>query len=91
MATLEEFEDFVREKVVIERCTHKQVSDELQQSFPGEKGFSLRSVERFCSKKGISKTSDIDDQDLDEVVASAVLQVKRHLPNTLRASHSCNS
>ena len=79
MAALEEFEDFVRDKVVVERCTHRQVSDELQQSFPGEKGFSVRSIERFCSKKGISKTSDIDDQDLDEVISSAILQVKAWL------------
>lgn len=76
MAALEEFKDFVREKVVMERCTHKQVSDQLQQFFPGERGFSVRSVERFCKDKGISKTADIDDQNLDEVVTSAVLQVK---------------
>ena len=59
MAALEQFEDFVREKIVVERCTHKQISNELQQSFPGEKGFSVRSVERFCSNKEISKTCDI--------------------------------
>ena len=76
MAALEQFEDFVREKIVVERCTHKQINDELQQSLPGEKGFSVRSVERFCSNKEISKTCDIEDQDLDEVVRSAVLQVK---------------
>ena len=75
MAALEQFEDFVREEIVVERCTHKQISDELQQSFPGEKGFSVRSMERFCSDRGISKTCDFDDQDLDEVVSSAVLQV----------------
>ena len=75
MAALEQFEDFVREKIVKERCTHKQISDELQQSFPAEKGFSVRSVERFCSNKGISKMCNIDNQDLDEVVSSAVLQV----------------
>lgn len=76
MAALEEFEDFVRQKVIIEKCTHKQVSDQLQQSFPGEKGFSVRSIERFCSEKGIKKLPDIDDQELDEVVSSAVLQVE---------------
>ena len=66
MAALEEFEDFIREKVVIERCTYKQVSDQLQQSFPESR------------EKGINKTTDIDDQKLDEVASSAVLQVKRH-------------
>ena len=76
MAALEQFEDFVREKIIVERCSHKQISNKLQQSFPGEKGFSVKSVERFCSNKEISKTCDIEDQDLDEVVRSAVLQVK---------------
>ena len=64
MAALEEHEDFIREKVVIEKNTHKQLSDELQQSFPGEKGFSVRSIKKFCSEKGISKTCDINDQEL---------------------------
>ena len=76
MAALEENEDFVREKLVIERYTYKQLSDELQQCFPGEKGYSVRSIKRFCSEKGIRKTSDIDQQELDEVVSSAVLQVE---------------
>ena len=75
MAALEEYEDFVREKVAIEKYTHKQLSDELQRAFPDEKGFSVRSVKRFCSEKGIRKTCDIDDQELDEVISSAVLQV----------------
>ena len=75
MAALEEYEDFVREKVEIEKCTHKQLSDELQRAFPDERGFSVRTVKRFCSEKGIRKTCDIDDQVLDEVVESAVLQV----------------
>lgn len=75
MAALEQYEDFVREKVEIDKYTHKQLSDELQQSFPGERGFSVRSVERFCSEKGIKKMCDIDDHELDEVVSSAVLQV----------------
>ena len=75
MAALEEYEDFVREKVAIEKYTHKQLSYELQRAFPDEKGFSVRSVKRFCSEKGIRKTCDIDDQELDEVISSAVLQV----------------
>jgi len=76
MASLDNFEEFVREKVTVEKCTHQQVSDELKSSFPGERGFSLRSVERFCREKGIKKMSNIDDQQLDDVVSDAVLQVK---------------
>lgn len=74
---MEEYEEFVREKVVFEKYTHKQLSDELQQCFPGERGFSVRSVKRFCSEKGIRKTCDLDDQELDEVVSNAVLQVEK--------------
>ena len=39
---LEEVEDFVRQKIEVEKCTHKQLSSELQQCYPGEKGFSVR-------------------------------------------------
>ena len=31
----------------------------------------MRSVERFCSYKGIQKTSQIDDDKLDEAVSNA--------------------
>ena len=75
MAGLEEYEHFVGEKVEIEKYTHKQLSDELQNSLPGERGFSVRSIKRFCSEKGIKKLCDIDDHKLDEVVSNAVLQV----------------
>ena len=76
MAALEEYEDYVREKVVIEKYSHKQLSDELQRAFPDERGFSVRSIKRFCSEKSIKKTCNIDDQELDEVVSSAVSQVR---------------
>ena len=53
--TLEGFEDFVRQKVEVEKCSHRELSSQLQQCFPDEKGFSLRSIERFCSEKEIKK------------------------------------
>ena len=74
-AALEEFEDFVREKVEVEHCTHKQISEQFSEAFPGERGFSVRSVERFCSKKRIKKTSEINEQELDAVIKEAVSQV----------------
>ena len=54
---LEELEDFVRQKIEVEKCTHKQLSSQLQQCYPGEKGFSLRSIEHFCSEKEIKRVS----------------------------------
>jgi len=48
---------------------------ELQEAFPGKKGFSICSIEKFCAEKEIRKTTDIDDQHLDEAVSRAVSQV----------------
>ena len=79
MTSLDNFEEFVKEKVEIYKCTHQQVSDELKSLFPGERGFSLRSVERFCCEKGIKKTTEIDDQQLDDVISEAVRQVPYRL------------
>ncbi len=56
MSVLEGLEDFVRDKVEKERWTHKQISAFLEGIHPGQRGFSVRSVERFCSYKGIHKT-----------------------------------
>ena len=56
MAALEDIEDFVREKVK-SKCTHKQLSNHLKEVFPGQRGFSVRSIERFCAEKEITKTT----------------------------------
>ena len=68
---MEDLEDFIRDKVKRERWTHRQISKFLQEVNPGQRGFSLRSVERFCSLKGIHKTSRIDETTLDEAVSRA--------------------
>jgi len=75
MAALNEFEDFVREKIEVEKFTHKKLSEMLQQVFPGDRGFSVRSIKRFCNENSIRKTTSLDNQELDEVVAQAVTQV----------------
>ena len=76
MSTLEDFEDLIRDKVVKERWTHKQISGFLMERHPGQRGFSVRSIERFCSNKSIHKTSRIDDQNLDEAVTKATAMVR---------------
>ena len=53
MDSLDGLEDFVREKVEKDRWTHSKLSEHLQQAYPGEKGFSVRLIERFCSERGI--------------------------------------
>jgi len=86
MASLDNFEEFVKEKVEVYKCTHQRVSDELKSLFPGERGFGLRSVERFCSEKGIKKTTEIDDKELDNVISEAVRQVATVLQTAVTQS-----
>ncbi len=74
-SALTQFEDFVTKKVKTEKWTHKQISDCLSARYPGEKGFSVRSVQRFCSNMDIHKTSRISDCDLHEAVATATNMV----------------
>ena len=66
MSALEEYVDFIREKVEIDGWTHGLVSEFFKENFPGRKGFSIRSVERLCSKWNIHKTSRLSDQQVDE-------------------------
>lgn len=72
--SLDDLEDFVRKKVKA-KWTHKQLSEHLQKKFPGVRGFSVRSIERFCSQQSIHKTARIDDSTLDQAVACAVEKV----------------
>ena len=74
-AALDEFEDFVKERVEKFRLSYKQISTLLQEKFPGRRGFSERSVQRFCSRTGIHKTPRIDDHRLDNAVARATAMV----------------
>ena len=53
MSALDEIEDFVWEKIEMEKYMHRQLSNELQVSFLGEKEFNLWSVEKFCSDRGL--------------------------------------
>ena len=73
---LDGFEDFIREKVEKCRWSYKQISAFLQEYNPGLRGFSERSVQRFCSCNNIHKTPRIDDQTLDEAVSRATDMVR---------------
>ena len=75
MEVLEGLEDYIRCKIEREQWTHETLSQHLQQSYPGQKGLSLRSVERFCSAKGISKHPKVTEEELDAAVSDAVSKV----------------
>ena len=69
--------DRVEKKQVIEMFkkgfTYEQVSDELKERYPGERGFSVPSIKLFCSKSGIS--SRISTQFLSSLISAAVNKV----------------
>ena len=78
MTALDHLEDFVREKLEEDRWTHAQVSECLQQSYPGEKGFSTRSLQRFCREKDIHKTSRVSMNVLNQAVGDAIAKVSSY-------------
>ena len=89
MAKLEEIsgmESFIRRKVELERKTHDQISEELQQDYPGTKGLSSRSIRRFCDAHNIHSTSRLSQAELSRVVSTAVSQVLQSAPIPYRFS-----
>ena len=78
MAALERIDgikSFIYENIVVERKSYKEVSEALQQRYPGLKGLSDRSVRRFCRQHGIHATSRLSQTELARVISSAVCQV----------------
>ena len=75
MASLEVLEALIREKVESEKWSHRRLSTYLQQLYPGERGFSVRSLERFCSAKGIHKTSRLSEPEIDTAVSDNITKV----------------
>ena len=56
-------------------CTYKEISDILQQLYPGKRGFSLRSVERYCCQHGL--TFRIHQTTVNGIVAESVQSVSK--------------
>ena len=59
--------------------TYREISEKLQQLFPHRRGFTERSVRRYCKEKGIRK---MDEQ---EIVGAAVEEVYNQCLVTLVA------
>ena len=75
---LSSFHEVVKEKIEVCRWTHKQVSDYLQQLYPGSRGHSVRNLERFCSEADIHRTSRLDQSLVDGYVSEAIQKVCLH-------------
>ena len=72
---LEEMEDFVCSKVVNEQWTHLQLSCHRQSLYPDVRGFSIRTIPRFCADRKIHRTSRQDTEEVEQAVAEAVQKV----------------
>ena len=75
MARLEELEDYIREKTEKEQWTHAELSSSFHVRYPGKRGFSVSTTERFCSKKDIHKIYKLSDVDVDECTSEAIAKV----------------
>ena len=45
-------------------------------AYPRERGFSVCSIEKFCSDNNIHKVAKLSDADVDELVAEAIDKVQ---------------
>ena len=67
--------EWVRNLLQDQNYTMEERAKLLQENFPGVRGCSLRSVQRFCQEHNIKKRTKISDEQLDNVVAEAVAEV----------------
>ena len=78
MAPLEgipDMEKTIRKMVEVDRKSYQQISEELKIDFPGMRGLSARSVQRFCVSNDIHGTSRLGPVELSQVVTSAIGRV----------------
>ena len=81
MATMRENPELELEELILKRraegCTYPEISDELRRKFPQQRGYSSRSVRRFCEEHAIRRSSRLSQSSLKKVVATAVSQVRK--------------
>ena len=69
--------NYIQELVEKQAKTHKEVSEILRKGYPGIAGLSERSVQRYCATNNIQRRdSGLTSVDLDNVVASAIAEVR---------------
>ena len=55
--------------------SHRAISATLQQQYHNQRGFSRRSVRRFCRREGIHYRTSLPDPGLDRVIQFTVIEV----------------
>jgi hypothetical protein len=75
MAALADHVSVEAVRELVQNHTLDEVSDILQTEFPNQRGFSIKSIKRFCQAHGIAKRKLVTDDELDQIVESSVRQV----------------
>jgi hypothetical protein len=66
---------YIEQLIYRERKTYHEISELLQRQYPNERGFSERSVRRYCKENGLFKQSGIEGATLDAMVKDVVSKV----------------
>ena len=69
--------NLIRQLVSVKKYTYAQPSDYLKTKYPNSRGFSERTVRRYCKENEISSRTDTNE--VNRMVADAVSQVKLRL------------
>ena len=69
--------NLIRQLVSVKKYTYAQASDYLKTKYPNSRGFSERTVRRYCKENEISSRTDTNE--VNRTVADAVSQSKLRL------------
>ena len=77
MSLLQEYEGYIRKRILDDGVSHKELSEELKQlqGCADSTGFSLRSIQRFCHEKDIHKLLNLSQTQMEEAVMAGVAMV----------------
>ena len=70
--------EYVKDLVVTQQKAHSEVSLLLKEAYPDRRGFSLRSVRRFCLKNGIHAQNRLSNDELEQCTKEVVARVSIH-------------
>ena len=69
--------EYIKDLIITQRKTLSEVSLLLKERFPDKKGFSSRSVRRFCFESGITKLHNcLSNDELEECTRDVVARVR---------------
>ena len=94
MSRLQDYEDYVRQRIELDHVTLDQLAEELRRHLPsGVRGFSVCLLRRFCLENGIHKTSRLTQAEVKTAVANAVEKVfacsVHCFPVSISVKYSC--